>query len=199
MTLRLRRPVSDFPVRASVCVVPATLPVDAEGAKAPIPSAAPYYVAAYTPGERLVLERNRFYRGSRPHHVTRFVADLTADAGTVVDRVKRGEVEFGSLPGVGWQPFLGELTQRYGVNKSQFFSVPGQFLRMFVLNTSRPLFRNNVALRQAVNFAVDRRALLREFGPAAGTPTDQYMPPDLPGLPQRADLSAEGARPANGA
>ena len=35
---------------------------------------------------------------------------------------------------------------------------------MFVLNTSRPLFRNNPALRRAVNFAVDRSALAREHG-----------------------------------
>ena len=33
---------------------------------------------------------------------------------------------------------------------------------MFLLNTSRPLFRNNPKLRQAVNFAVDRRAIARE-------------------------------------
>ena len=98
LTLKLRRPVGDFPVRASVCVVPATLPITDEGAKAPIPSAAPYYVAEYVPGERLLLERNRFYRGARPHHVTRFVADLAVDVGTVVDRVKSGDVEFGWYP-----------------------------------------------------------------------------------------------------
>ena len=85
------------------------------------------------------------------------------------------------VPGPGWGPFVSDLTQRYGINRSQFFSVPGNFLRMFVLNTSRPLFRNNVQLRQAVNFAVDRRALIREFGQAVGTPTDQYMPPIFPG------------------
>ena len=52
---------------------------------------------------------------------------------------------------------------------------------MFVLNTSRPLFRNNAKLRQAVNFAVDRKALTRELGPLAGTPTDQYLSPSQPG------------------
>ena len=51
---------------------------------------------------------------------------------------------------------------------------------MFVLNTSGPLFRNNVQLRRAVNFAVDRKALLRERGPLAGTVTDQYLPPGMP-------------------
>jgi peptide/nickel transport system substrate-binding protein len=192
LTLRLRRPVGEFPLRASVCVVPATLRFDAEGAKAPLPSPAPYYVAEYAPGERLVLERNRFYRGERPHHVDRFVVDLGSDVSTVIEQVKRGAVEFGWVGGAGWGPFLDELTQRYGVNRSQFFSVPGQFLRMFVLNTSRPLFRNNAQLRRAVNFAVDRRALIREFGPAVGTPTDQYMPPIFPGYREEKIYPLEG-------
>jgi ABC-type transport system substrate-binding protein len=53
---------------------------------------------------------------------------------------------------------------------------------MFFLNTSRPLFRDNVDLRRAVNFAVDRRALTREIGPYVAAPTDQYLPPSLAGF-----------------
>jgi ABC-type transport system substrate-binding protein len=50
-----------------------------------------------------------------------------------------------------------------------------------VLNASRPLFAGNVPLRQAVNFAVDRRALLAERGPLAGYRTDQFLFPGLLG------------------
>ena len=52
---------------------------------------------------------------------------------------------------------------------------------MFALNASRPLFKANVKLRQAVNFAVDRRALTRELGTHAGSVTDQYLPSTMPG------------------
>lgn len=52
---------------------------------------------------------------------------------------------------------------------------------MFALNASRPLFKTNVKLRQALNFAVDRRALTRELGAYAGTPTDQFLPSTMPG------------------
>ena len=63
LTLRLTKPVPDFLLSiAGLCAVPPDLPVDPEGAKAPLPSAAPYYAAEYVPGERLVLERNRFYQ-----------------------------------------------------------------------------------------------------------------------------------------
>jgi peptide/nickel transport system substrate-binding protein len=68
------------------------------------------------------------------------------------------------------------------VNKSQLFRLPGLGLRMVVMNTSQPLFRNNPKLRQAVNFALNRRALLRERGPETGELTDQYLPPGVPGF-----------------
>jgi oligopeptide transport system substrate-binding protein len=181
LILRLRKRVADFPVRASVCVVPASLPVDPEGAKAPIPSPAPYYVAEHIPNVRFVLERNRFYQGARPHHPTRFVVELGLDERTIIERIKSGDIDFTRLDTPAWAPFVRELAQQYGVNRSQFFSVPAGQLRMFVLNTSRPLFRKNPKLRQAVNFAVDRRALMREFGPAGGILTDQYMAPIWPG------------------
>jgi ABC-type oligopeptide transport system substrate-binding subunit len=48
-------------------------PADPEGTTAPLASPAPYYVAEYVPGERVVLERNRFYHGNRPHHVDRLL------------------------------------------------------------------------------------------------------------------------------
>ena len=55
-------------------------------------------------------------------------------------------------------------------------------MRMFYLNTSRPLFKNNPKLRQAVNFAVDRRELTRELGAYVGEATDQYLLPVMPGF-----------------
>jgi ABC-type transport system substrate-binding protein len=183
LTIRLTKPVGDFTARmTSLCVVPRTVPVDREGVNAPVPSAGPYYVAQYVPGRRVVLERNRFYRGGRPHHVDRIVATLTDDAPTLLDRVDRGELDYAWVPAADYAGRAAEFRRKYGLGKTRFFSAPLHFLRMFVLNTERPLFRNNVKLRQAVNFAADRKALLRERGPLAGYPTDQYLSPALPGF-----------------
>jgi ABC-type transport system substrate-binding protein len=181
LTIRLTKPLPDFPARMTlICVVPANLPVDPEGAKAPIPSAAPYYFAQYVPGEQVVLERNRFYRGQRPRHVARITIDLAANA-SAVDQVARGELDT-VLGTPDLNPRLPDIVGRYGVNKGRFFRQPGLATRMFFLNTSRPLFRNNARLRQALNFAVDRKALTREFGQHAATTTDQYFPPAIPGF-----------------
>ena len=179
LIVRLERRLSDFPVRTSgLSAVPPSLDARPEGAKAPLPSAAPYYVSEYVPNERLVLERNRFYKGTRPHHVDRIVADLAADA-SAVDLVAEGKLEQATAP--LFIPRARELARRYGVNRSQFFvnQLPG--IGMLVLNTSRPLFRNNPQLRQAVNLAVDRRALIREFFPYTFSSTDQYLSAGTPG------------------
>jgi ABC-type transport system substrate-binding protein len=184
LTLRLTKRLPDFLERLTdLCAVPPSLPADPEGAKAPLPSPAPYYVAEYVPAERLVLERNPFYRGPRPRHVERFVADLASDFGPGIDDVARGNAET-FIPGPAPEK-LPELARRYGVNRSQFFVTPGAGLRVFVINTSRSLFRDNVELRKAVNFAVDRKALVREAGPHGETPTDQFL---LPGIPGYRDL-----------
>jgi ABC-type transport system substrate-binding protein len=191
LTLRLKQPVPDLLEQLTfLCAVPPNLPVDPEGAKAPLPSPAPYYVAEYVPGERLVLERNRYYSGERPHHVERFVADLASDPGPGIDQVASGTADV-FWPGPTSDQTV-ELAQRYGVNRSQFFIVPGSALRVFLINTRRPLFRNNVKFRQALNFAIDRRALVREAGFRGETPTDQYLLPGMPGYRDERIYPLEG-------
>jgi peptide/nickel transport system substrate-binding protein len=182
LVVKLTERVSDFPARTTeLCAVPANLPDDPEGARAPLASAAPYFVASFVPGERLVLERNTFYMGSRTHHVDRIDVDLAADPATLIDDVASGKFDY--APSGPW--FGGrerELIRRYGVNKSQLFVLASPETHIFVLNTSRPLFRNNLELRRAVNFAIDRHALVAtEINPFVETPTDQYLPPTMPG------------------
>jgi peptide/nickel transport system substrate-binding protein len=186
LVVRLTEPAGSFLANLAsgtggFCVVPESLPVDPEGVKAPLPAAGPYFVSEYVPDQRVVLERNRHYRGPRPHHVDRFVGDLTflsSDPISALDRVESGQLDYASVA----VPVdrAEELKRKYGIDRSRFFVEPGTFFRLFVLNTSGRLFRGNVALRKAVNYAVDRRALMREAAPFGGYLTDQYLAPGLP-------------------
>jgi peptide/nickel transport system substrate-binding protein len=184
LIVRLKRPTPDFPARTTfLCAVPPALPAEPEGVGA-VPAAGPYYVAEYHPGEKIVIRRNRFYGGKRPHHVEGFDVELRLTSfEEVLDRIERGEADWGwALAPTYFDPAR-RLAAKYGVNKSQFFLSPGYEFRGYVLNTARPLFRDNPSLRQAVNFAIDRAALRRLFGGAlALRPTDQYLPPRMPGF-----------------
>lgn len=186
LVVRFTRPVPDFAAQTTMlffCAVPPALPADPEGVGA-FPAAGPYYVADYRPGRRVVLMRNRFYRGGRERHVDRFDVDLGADSPEeVLDRIERGSADYGWVPPPLYFEPSRRLVAKYGVNKSQFLVTPGLTFRSFALNTSRPLFRDNLRLRQAVNYAIDRAAIRRASGGAAASRlTDQYLPPTLPGF-----------------
>ena len=185
LVVRFTRPAPDFPALTTLpffCAVPPTLP-DPEGL-GPFPTAGPYHVVEYRLGERVVLRRNRFYGGRRPHHVDGFDVDLKAPSPReMIQRIERGEADWGhNIAPAFLDPALG-LQEKYGINRSQFFLKPGLTLSMFAFNTSRLLFRNNPKLRRALNFALDRRALQAiGGGPLTGRLTDQYVPPIVPGF-----------------
>ncbi len=187
LVVRFTRPIPDFPAQTTMpffCAVPPTLPADPEGVGA-FPSAGPYTVTEYRPGQRVVIERNRFYGGKRPHHVDGFSVELGIGSdGEVLDRIERGEADWGwayNRP-TYFDPAR-RLVAKYGVNRSQLFVKPGLGVNGFVFNNSRPLFRENPRLRRAVNFAVDRQALVLADGtPLFARATDQLLPPGLPGF-----------------
>jgi peptide/nickel transport system substrate-binding protein len=207
LVVRLTRPAPDFPQRTAstfFCAVPPSLPIDPEGVGA-FPAAGPYVVADYRRGERVVIRRNRFYGGKRTHHVDGFDVDLrAATPQEVLQRVDRGEADWGhTIAGIYFDPALG-LVGKYGINRSQLLLRPGLTLRMLAFNSSRPLFRDNASLRRAVNLALNRRALVGVGGALASRPSDQYLPSIMPGFRdadiyplERADLQRARAL-ANG-
>jgi peptide/nickel transport system substrate-binding protein len=178
ITFRLIKPQPSFTSLAgTLCILPAELSLDAEGVHAPVPSAGPYTLTSYVPGRRIVLTRNRSYRGSRPQHFDRIdITLVNTDAG-VIEAIERGAYDSAAISVNEMNAKAPRLQARYGVNRQRFFVRPGEELCMLHLNTSRPLFRNNAKLRRAVNFAINRSALIHEIGPHSGAPADQYLLP----------------------
>ena len=111
LVVRFKRPAPDFLHRTTttfLCAVPPNLPANPEGVRE-FPAAGPYYVAEYRPGERVVLRRNRYYRGTRPHHVDGFEVDLRAlSPQEAVERVDRGEADWAyTTAGIYFDPSSG--------------------------------------------------------------------------------------------
>jgi len=194
LAVTLVEPAADFPARMAMsffCAVPLNTPIDKNGVRE-IPSAGPYYIAEHVPKRRIVLKRNPNYHGSRPRRLREIRYSIgQAPAKNVAD-VEAGRSDYladGFVP-----PNVeaeAELAGRYGPasaaarnGRQRYFVNPRLGLAYLALNTSRPLFAN-VRLRQAVNYAIDRRALARYgnlgTGPFPAIPTDQYLPPAMPG------------------
>ena len=198
LIIRLRAPAPDLPARMSLpgfCAVPTNTPVSSAGERA-IPSAGPYYVASYTPGQGVVLLRNPNYHRKRPHYFARIELTVGVPAGRAVSEIEAGTADYTTLGWVDYNitpeiPALASgLAPRFGPGsaaaahgRQQYFVNPLLAVDYFDLNTHRTLF-SDVRVRQAVNYAIDRRALaaVGSGGQALpDTPTDHYLPPGMPG------------------
>ena len=190
LTVHLVSPAPDLITRLALpffCAVPIGTPLDPKGVRA-IPSAGPYFVASYTPGQGVVLKRNPNYRGSRTRDLNSLQLTIGVSAKTTDSAIEAGSVDYG-LDGVDPSD-ADQLASRYGpgptasARAQQFFVNPQLAVDYILLNTHRPLF-HDTRLRRAVNFAIDRRTLARIGSPFAGQrerPTDQYLPPGMPGF-----------------
>ena len=198
LTIRLRAPEPDFLSRIALpafCAVPTNTPIDPAG-EPTIPSAGPYYVASYTPGQGVVLQRNPNYHGRRPRHFERIELTVGVPAQRAVSAIEAGTADYTTLDGADYKRTPGiaaldsGLAARAGPGsvaaahgKQRYFVNPDLQLDFFYLNTHRSLF-SDVRVRQAVNDAIDRRALAAigsGFQALPEQPTDHYLPPGMPG------------------
>jgi peptide/nickel transport system substrate-binding protein len=183
LRITLRQPSGDLTMRVAspfACPVPLGFPVDAAGVELMVGSG-PYYIARHVPNKLIVVGRNRYYRGARPHRVDRIVATIGGDLDDSIRAVENGDAD---VLGIEINREARDaLLQRYGLNKRQFFRIRGMATTALVLNTSRPLFRENAPLRRAVNLAVDRTEIVRvaHASPVWFSKTDQVMPRWIPG------------------
>jgi YVTN family beta-propeller protein len=186
LTVRLSAPAPDLPFELATpyfCAVPLKTPLDPKGVGL-IPSAGPYHVTSYTPGESVVLERNPNYTGSRPHHLDRIELTIGLSQRRADAQIEAGAADY-ALDGVDVSD-VPRLAARYGPGspaarngREQYFVNKLLATRLIVLNTHRPLF-HDLRLRQAINYAIDRSKLTKIPGDAL--PTDQYLPPGVPGF-----------------
>ena len=193
LTIRLTRPAPDFLNRIAMwffCAIPKDSPVDPDQER-PLATAGPYYVTSWTPKRQIVLKRNPNYTGDRPQSFDEFRYTANVEQATSVLEIRSGRADYAAdgIPPVS----NAELGREFGPEsdaaddgRQQFFVNTAFQFNYLGLNTQRPLFAD-ANMRKAVAYAIDRPALVRLSGAYSGEPTDQYLPPGLPGY-EDADL-----------
>jgi ABC-type oligopeptide transport system substrate-binding subunit len=197
LIIHLTKPAPDFEARVAMpffCAVPANLARDPNGVLAP-PSAGPYYIASRTPNKEIVVKRNPNYHGKRPHNISEihYFVGQTLDASYL--RVQQGSTDYAAsgIPPAAYA----QAAQASGVNaakpgKTQLYVKPILSVNYFSFNHDRPNFKlgapssdpalGNVNLMKAINYAIDRHAILAQSGYLAGKRTDQILPPGMAGF-----------------
>ena len=194
LTIRLARPDGAFLANlatGAACAVPRDTPADPGGIN-DIPSAGPYYIASYTPRQQLVLRRNPNYHGDRPHRLDQIVVAIGVDPARALQQIEAGKTD-NALDGIPSDAGP-RLEAEYGPGSKaakqghqRYFVSPVLGARLLHMNTSRPLF-SHVRLRRAVNYAIDRPALVAQglrFANGspffAGAPSADYIPASMAG------------------
>jgi peptide/nickel transport system substrate-binding protein len=139
------------------------------------PSAGPYYIASRDPGRTTVLKRNPYYKGSRPANPDQIVFTSNTNQDQSLLQTKAGQTDL-DMSGV---PPTAAATLGTP-NQGQFKVGPTSCVIYALLNTARAP-TNNLAVRKALNWGIDRPALLRLLGKYAGQRTDQILVPGIPG------------------
>jgi peptide/nickel transport system substrate-binding protein len=201
LQIRLSRRAPDLLARLAMPffqAIQTNLPIEPDGVNAPVHTAGPYYIARWERNRQVVVNRNRFYRGPRPHNVNSIVVDIGLPLETIKLNIDRGVTDTGDLPPAAHA----ELGRRYGVKKGspgRYFANPAPTILYLAMNHDRNLFGGggvgNLRLKKAVQYAIDRQAVLAQGGAYAGVTNDQYMPPTMRGFknvaiyPRRPNLS----------
>jgi ABC-type oligopeptide transport system substrate-binding subunit len=201
LQIRLTKRAPDLVARLAMPffqAIPTNLPINSEGVNAPVHTAGPYYIARWDRNRQVVVQRNRFYRGPRPHNVNSIVVDIGLSLETIKLNIDRGTTDTGDIPSAAHA----ELGRRYGVKKQspgRYFANASAGVDYLAMNHDRNLFGGggigNLRLKKAVNFVIDRQAILTQRGAYAGVTNDQYLPPTMRGFknvaiyPRRPNLS----------
>jgi ABC-type transport system substrate-binding protein len=163
------------------CAIPTNLAHDPNGVLAP-PSAGPYYIASRVPNKSITIKKNPNYKGKRPHNLNEIDYNVGNTQAATYLRVQNGSSDYAAtgIPPASYA----EAAQKFGVNKGQFWVKPQLGVNYFAFNHDRSLFKGakGTALAKAINYAIDRKALLAQGGYLAGKRTDQILPPGIAGF-----------------
>jgi peptide/nickel transport system substrate-binding protein len=186
VTFKLDHPVGSFLYRMTL---PFTCPVPQGTPNKPIENGkalltGPYMVKSYTPQRSLVLARNpHFDSAALGNRATANEIDIQigVDPSQAGPLVRSGGLATygGPLSATDAQQALADPTL-----KGRVFVQPLPAVTYLWLNNAVAPF-DNLKVRQAVNYAINRLAIVRVWGgPSQAKPTDQVLPPTMPGWAQ---------------
>ena len=181
VTFQLTEPDPDFLSKLAqpfAGAIPAGLPNHDVGTQ-PVPATGPYKIARYVPKRQLVFVRNPFFRprpGRPDGYPDRIVWRLDVAAAPSTRAVEKGraDVAYDFVP----TELLAEVKTEYA-SQLHVDPIPGTYFYYFD-SRLRPF--DDVRVRRALNYAVDRNAVIDSASRAeVAAPTCQVLPPNFPG------------------
>jgi peptide/nickel transport system substrate-binding protein len=136
--------------------------------------AGPFKLVSYTPGGSATLERNPKYWDAKVIHLSAVDLEFITDAQAVQAGLESGSLNFATIDS-GTQV---QGLRSAGIVVTTYPSLSNQTL---LLNSALAPFKNNHTLVEAINYAINRKALIATQGDGYGSPSYQPFPPGYPG------------------
>src|SRR5215213_769752 len=178
ITIKLTKPQGDFQnILATTFAAPVPQGTSSKDQSSkPIPSTGPYQIQSYSANRQAVMIRNPNFQptdnipATNPDKIT---IKIVEDDSAALQQVINGQADYDFHP----IPVdrLAEVQQKYG-DQLKIYTPANTYY--FFMNTRTPPF-DKLAVRKAVNYAIDRNALVRLYGGLA-TPTENILPPTYP-------------------
>ncbi len=182
ITIKLESPQGDFSnilATEFAAPVPANTPAK-DQSTTPAPSTGPYMISSYTPNKTITEVRNPDFDASQfdgnvpVGNPDKVVWDVIGDDNVALQRVISGQDYWD-----GYHPIppdrLSTVQSKYP-DQIKLFTPANTYY--FFMNTRVKPF-TSLKVRQAVNYAINRQALVRVYGGLA-TPTQNVLPPTYP-------------------
>jgi peptide/nickel transport system substrate-binding protein len=151
----------------------------------PIPGTGPYVISSYTPQRKIVLKPNPHF-AALPQYPAAANGGVTWDLNVPPTQATRmlqdnqADWAMSTVAGTSTGYLTGDsLTQFQAENESQFHLDGQYYTKLVAMNATIPPF-DNQKVRQAVNYAVDRSAIMKLFGGNAA-PACEFLPPGVDG------------------
>ena len=182
LTFRLSTPDPRFPYHLAFLVpIPPGLPLRDVDTK-PVPATGPYVFESYVPGRLLTLVRNRYFHvwsaAARPDgYPDEIVYRVLDNEKQVVQDVLAGKADLAFEAGLS-----GARIQQLQARHARQVHLDSQYATTYIaLNVRRAPF-NDIRVRRALNYAVDRNRMATLDGSTLlAHPTCQIVPPVVPG------------------
>jgi len=181
ITIKLNAPQGDFTnILATMFAAPVPADSPAKDASTnPLPSTGPYMIQSYKPNKQAIVVRNpnfdaALYNGNVPSgNPDKMTIDIVGDDTVALQRVISGQddYDYHQIP----TDRLATTQQKYPDQIKVY--TPANTYYFFMNNRVAPF--DNLKVRQAVNYAINRDALVRIYGGLA-QPTENVLPPTYP-------------------
>jgi peptide/nickel transport system substrate-binding protein len=181
ITIKLNAPQGDFTnilATEFAAPVPASAPAK-DTSTNPLPATGPYVIQSYKPNKQAIVVRNPNFDaamldGNVPTgNPDKMTIDIIGDDTVALQRVISGQddYDYHQIP----TDRLAATQQKYGDQIKVY--TPANNYYFFMNNRVAPF--DNLKVRQAVNYAINRDALVRIYGGLA-QPTENVLPPTYP-------------------